>query len=148
VEQEMSARQRRGTDRRYRQQEYGSSDIGGGSQQQEVYQQEEVSTFTTPAMTAPGTVTTVSADWQSVDGRPALRIIPHSALAKSPIVLLSPLPAHMTANSIHPNGSLTILLWIMQPIQTVLPVLKLLHPCLYQRQTLRLRVASDKAHGP
>jgi hypothetical protein len=106
VEQELVAHRRRGTGRRYRQQEYGSgSDSGGGGQQQEIYQQEEV-TITTPAMTALGTATTVAADWQSVDGHPALRIIPHSALADSPIVLFSPLPAHMAANTsrIHLNG--------------------------------------------
>jgi hypothetical protein len=64
AEQELIAHRRRGTDRRYRQQECGSgSDSGGGDgQQQKIYQQEEV-TITTPTMTAPaGTATTVAAD--------------------------------------------------------------------------------------
>jgi hypothetical protein len=104
VEQELIARRRRGTDRRYRQQEYGSGSDSGG-QRQEIYQQEEV-TIATPAMTAPGIATTVAAaDWQSVDGRPVLRIIPHSALADSPIVLFSPLPPHMATGNIPPNDN-------------------------------------------
>jgi hypothetical protein len=114
VEQELIAHRRRGTDRRYRQREYGrsgsssdsDSDSGGGQQQQQEQErsQQEEGIMSTAAMAAPG-ATTFATDWQSVDGRPILRIIPASALgADSPVVLLSPLPPQVTSSSIHSNG--------------------------------------------
>jgi hypothetical protein len=81
-----------------------SSSLSGGGHEQERNQQEEV-TMTTPAMAAPAGVITVATDWQSVDGRPVLRIITTSVQADIPVVLLSPLPPHMVTNSIHPNGN-------------------------------------------
>jgi hypothetical protein len=109
VEEELIARRQRGTNRLYRQREYGSSssstsDNGGSDgQQQELYQQDDATTPTT-AMPASAGATALAADWQSVDGRPVLRIISTSAQADSPVVMFSPLPPHMVTNSIHPNG--------------------------------------------